>query len=566
MGFYLNNREPFSMYQEMVKNPYFVDKTAMIHEIIPRIGITEKYICITRPRRFGKSVAASMLGAFFSKACDSTEMFDRLEISNFREYQEHINQYNVIYIDFSAAGSFDSYKQYISEIEMALKGDLKREYPNISFRAKAPVFEDLKWINLETGDKFIFILDEWDMIFHKASVCQQERAEYLNFLRLLLKGRAYVALAYMTGILPIASCLTPFVTQESDDSFVGASGESLPAVFPADAPYSSGSELNMFLEYTMASEKAFDDCFGFTEREVDNLFERYKRNGRGERITRQGLKEWYDGYHTCSGERMYNPRSVVAALTNDNLGNYWTGSGPYDEIYYYIRNNVGDVRESLALMVSGEAVPARIKEYAATSMRLITRDEIFSAMVVYGFLSFENGKVSIPNQELMCKFEETLRNEETLGYVYRLAKESDRMLEATLAGNVEVMEEILAYAHDTETPLLDYNHETELTAVVNLVYLSARDKYNIQREDKAGIGYVDFIFYPKYDRKLDGIILELKVDSTPEEAIQQIKDKQYGLRFKGKLGEGPLCSGRILAVGIGYGKRTKEHRCKVEVL
>lgn len=565
MGFYLNNCEPFSMYQEMVKNPYFVDKTAMIHEIIPRIGITEKYICITRPRRFGKSVAASMLGAFFSKACDSKEMFNRLEISHFQGYQEHINRYNVIYIDFSAADSFDTCSQYISEIQIALKGDLKREYPNQHFRVHAPVFEDLKWINLETGDKFIFILDEWDMIFHKDSIRQQDKAEYLNFLRLLLKGRAYVALAYMTGILPIAGHPS-YGTLESADSIVNVSGESLQAVFPADTLYSSGSELNMFLEYTMASEKAFDDCFGFTEREVDVLFEQYKRSGRGDRVTRQGLKEWYDGYHTCSGERMYNPRSVVAALTNDNLGNYWTSSGPYDEIYFYIKNNIDDVRESLMRMVLGEAVPARIKEYAATSMRLVTKDEIFSAMVVYGFLSYENGKVSIPNRELMGKFEEMLRKEETLGYVYRLAKESDRMLEATLTGNVGVMEEILAYAHDTEAPLLVYNHETELTAVVNLVYLSARDQYDIQREDKAGIGYVDFIFYPRYDRSLDGIILELKIGSTPEAAIQQIKDKQYALRFKGKLGEEAHSSGRILAVGISYDKQTKDHRCKVEVL
>lgn len=535
MGFYLNNSEPFSMYQEMVKNPYFVDKTAMIDAIIPRIGITEKYICITRPRRFGKSVAAAMLGAFFSKACDAEEVFGQLDISHSQAYREHMNQYNVIYIDLSAVGSFDTYSRYIKEVETILKGDLYKEYPDISFRAKAPISEDLKRVNIETGDKFMFILDEWDTIFHKAHITERDKAEYLDFLRLLLKGRAYVALAYMTGILPIAK-------------------------------YSSGPELNMFLEYTMASEKAFDDCFGFTEREVDVLFERYKESGRGSSVTRQGLKEWYDGYHTCSGERMYNPRSVVAALTNDNLGDYWTSSGPYDEIYFYIKNNVGEVRDALALMVSGEAVPARIKEYAATSMHLATRDEIFSAMVVYGFLSYENGKVSVPNQELMGKFEEMLRKEESLGYVYRLARESDRMLGATLAGDVDVMEKILAYAHDTETPLLDYNHETELTAIVNLVYLSARDRYDIRREDKAGIGYVDLIFYPRYDRSLDGIILELKVDSTPERALQQIKDKQYALRFKGKLGEEVLYSGRILAVGISYDKRTKEHQCKVEVL
>ncbi len=283
-------------------------------------------------------------------------------------------------------------------------------------------------------------------------------------------------------------------------------------------------------------------------------------------MTRQGLKEWYDGYHTRSGERLYNPRSVVAALTNDNLGNYWTSSGPYDELYFYVKNNIDEVREDLALMISGEPVQARIREYAATSMRLVTKDEIFSAMVVYGFLSYENGKVSIPNRELMGKFEEMTRKEEDLGYVYRLARESDRMLNATITGNTKVMEKILEYAHNTESPLLDYNHETELTAVVNLVYLSARDQYDVLREDKSGIGYVDFIFYPKYDKSLDGIILELKVDSTPEAAIAQIKEKKYDLRFRGKTGEKPVYTGRVLLVGISYEKAAKKHRCKVEVL
>ena len=217
-------------------------------------------------------------------------------------------------------------------------------------------------------------------------------------------------------------------------------------------------------------------------------------------------------------------------------------------------------------MISGEPVQARIKEYAATSMRLVTKDEIFSAMVVYGFLSYENGKVSIPNRELMGKFEEMTRKEEDLGYVYRLARESDRMLNATITGNTKVMEKILEYAHNTESPLLDYNHETELTAVVNLVYLSARDQYDVLREDKSGIGYVDFIFHPKYDKSLDGIILELKVDSTPEAAIAQIKEKKYDLRFRGKTGEKPVYTGRVLLVGISYEKAAKKHRCKVEVL
>ena len=227
---------------------------------------------------------------------------------------------------------------------------------------------------------------------------------------------------------------------------------------------------------------------------------------------------------------------------------------------------VDAVRDDLALMVSGEAISIKIREYAATSMNLSTREEIFSAMVVYGFLSFENGKVSIPNKELMDKFSDMLQKKPTLGYVYNLAKESGRMLRATLDADTKTMAEILEQAHNTEVPLLIYNYETELTAIVNLVYLAARDIYKVEREDKAGKGYVDFIFYPERDKSADCIILELKVGHTPQEAIQQIKDKEYALRFRRHLGETPQYGGRILAVGISYDKVDKKHSCAVEVL
>ena len=332
------------------------------------------------------------------------------------------------------------------------------------------------------------------------------------------------------------------------------------------AKYSSGSELNMFYEYTMAEEEKYSEYFGFTEGEVDELYKRYQAQKLNpENVTREGLRIWYDGYHTKAGERVYNPRSVVAALTNNNLGNYWTSSGPYDEIFYYIRENVDAVRDDLALLVSGIPVQAKVREYAATSMNLRTKNEIFSAMVVYGFLNYENGYVSIPNKELMDKFADMLQKEPSLGYVYRLAAESSKMLQATKDGNTELMAKILEYAHNTESPLLNYNNEAELTMIVNMVYLSARDSYRIEREDKAGIGYVDFIFYPLYKNE-DGIILELKVDNTAEAAVRQIKEKNYALKFKGKLGQDPEYTGRILAVGISYDKKTKQHNCKVEVL
>lgn len=434
-----------------MQRPYFVDKTLILSELFPFIESGNSHICITRPRRFGKTVMANMIGAFFEKDEDTKEIFDQLKISKSPEYEKHRNKHDVTYIDFSKMPEdCDSYDQYISRIINRLKKDLIREYPDADYEEEDALWDILDCIfDMYDGQKFIFVMDEWDCVFHKAF------------------------------------------------------------------------------------------------------------------ITREQLRLWYDGYATKAGERMYNPMSVVTALSNNNIGNYWTSSGPYDEIFYYIKNNVADVKADLALMVAGEAVQAKVREYAAASMNLSTKNEIFSAMVVYGFLSYENGKVRIPNKELMEKFDEMLQKEESLGYIYRLAKESDKMLQATLANDTKTMEKILSYVHDTETPILSYNHETELSAIVNLAYLSARDQYRIEREDKVGKGFVDFIFYP-YDRAADGVILELKVDKTPEYAISQIKEKQYALRFKGKLAEKQQFTGRILAVGINYDKETKQHRCKVE--
>ncbi len=224
-----------------------------------------------------------------------------------------------------------------------------------------------------------------------------------------------------------------------------------------------------------------------------------------------------------------------------------------------------EIQNDLTLMFAGEKIPSGIQEYAATAQELKTKEEIYSAMVVYGLLTYDQGMVFIPNKELMGSYAAMMKKEKTLGYVYRLANASTKMLQATLAGDTDTMTSIIEYAHNTEVPILSYNNEVELSAIMNLVYLSARDQYRIEREDKAGKGYVDFIFYPiRYDQ--DCIILELKVDHTPREAIDQIKKKEYALRFKGKLGEKSLYTGRILAVGISYDRETKEHSCLIEEL
>lgn len=536
MGIYLNSIEPYEKYSIMARELYFVDKSEIMKDIFPLIDGFSKYLCITRPRRFGKTVMANLVAAFFGNAYDSSDIFDKLKISQHPDYKKHLNAYDVIYIDFSRVSKkCQSYEQYISRIEDTLADELNEAYPGIKLRTDDGLWDILCKVYMKNGKKrFIFVLDEWDAVFHMDFMTEKDKNDYLLFLKTLLKDQVYVGLAYMTGVLPIAK-------------------------------YSDGSALNMFLEYQMMTIPRFSEYFGFTDSEIDDLFKRYLQSCSSPNITREDLKDWYDGYHSASGVRLYNPRSIVSALSTNKIGSYWTESGRYDSIYYYIKHNINDVRDDVARMVAGERIRARYLSYAAAAMELRTREEIFSAMLVYGMLTADDGEVFIPNKELMKKFEETVRTYDDLGYIYRLARESDRMLAATLEGDTETMAHILGYAHNTESPILIYNHETELAAIVNLVYLSARDLYRVEREDKAGKGFVDFIFYPQRMSD-DCIILELKSDASPQEAIEQIKEKQYDLKFKGRPGDACKYTGRILAVGISYDRKTKEHSCAVEVL
>lgn len=546
MGLFLNTTIPYDSYKITASDRYFVDKTELLAELIPALGTSQRFLCITRPRRFGKSVMANMVGAFFGKAVDSSDLFSKLKISSqeiseklkksaCKNYQEYLNSYNVIYIDFSEIPeNCASYLTYINRILHGLKKDLNLLFPESCIDMGDSVWDLLNSIYQQFGQRFIFVLDEWDAVFHMDFITEADENAYLLFLKSLLKDKIYAELVYMTGILPIAK-------------------------------YSDGSELNMFVEYNMATAKRFSKYFGFSDFEVDNLYAAYLQTSEGPEFTRDDLRIWYNGYHTAGNEQLYNPRSIVCALTNHQLRNYWTSSGTYDSVFRYIKANIDGVQDDLVLLFAGEGISSDIQEYAATSMRLKTKEEIYSAMVVYGMLTYKDGKVFIPNRELSESFSSMMKKEEALGYIYQLANVSKKMLTATLKGNTREMAEILKYAHDTESPIFSYNNELELSAVVNLVYLAARDSYRVEREDKAGEGYADFIFYP--DRKdMDALILELKVDGTPDDAIQQIKDKKYALRFKGKLGETPKYTGRLLAVGISYNKKTKEHSCKIEEL
>lgn len=517
MSIYLNTSKPLENYKELFNEKYFIDKSKIIELLNDRISTKSKYVCITRPRRFGKSSVADMLGAYYSKAVDSKDIFNKLNISKVSEYEEYLNKYNVISISFNKIPDKNiTYDEYIKLIQSALRDDITEAYPDLKVKDYYTI-SDMLFL---TGDKFIFIFDEWDYIFNN-SLFEENQNDFLEFLRNLLKDQPYVALCYMTGVLPIKK-------------------------------YSSGSALNMFDEYTFLKDRKFGEYFGFVEEEVIELC---NRNGK---MNFKDLESWYNGYFTATGIRVYNPRSVVKALQNNYCESYWTNTGAMDEVSEYLKYNILEIRDEVIEMVAGEEIDVIIKEeFRAGQGTPKTKKEIYSAMIVLGFLSYYDGYLKIPNKELMLEFEKALEDE-SFGYVSKIIENSKSMLKATVNKDVKIIEEILHDIHNSEIPILQYNDENSLSCVLTLAYLSARDNYRVEREEKTGKGYADFTFHPR--RKNDtAFIVELKKDEKPEIALKQIRSKEYVEKFKREnMGK------KILAVAICYDSKEKEHHCLIE--
>ena len=511
---YLNVKNPFISFQRVLRNRAFVDKSLLIEEINCQMEQGNSYICITKPRRFGKTVNASMLGAYYTKGFDNSDLFKGLAVESVDSYWEHLNQHNVVYINFSDFwGNCKSYDDYIRDIEKKLREDVLQYY------AIDAEDRSLSYILEQTDDSFIFILDEWDSIFYESFMTKDDRIKYLKFLKALLKDRSYVELAYMTGILPIDK-------------------------------YSSGSELNMFERYSFIDDDLFDHYFGFTELEVKKLCERFHT------LSFNELKEWYDGYTTVDGESLFNPHSVCSALGRGRCRNYWTETGPMNEIADCIRHNVDAVRDDVINLVAGNVIELKkdLGDYSALEQQMNTREQILSAMVVFGFLSYSNRTLRIPNKELMLKFQLVLERG-MFSEVKAIIDRSNELLESTLAKDSKKVAEIIEDVHDLEIPILKYSDENSLSCVVSLCYLYARNYYKIEREKKAGKGLCDFIFYPRV-KGYPGIILELKYGGTCDQALDQIKQRNYVQELRN-------CH-EVLLVGINYSKKEKIHECKIE--
>ena len=521
MGIYLNpGNEGF---RTSLRSKIYVDKTELIAYTNDVFDTEQKFICVSRPRRFGKTMAAKMLTAYYSCGCDSREMFQRLEIAKHPSFDKHLNQYNVIFLnmqDFLSMASGDV-SNAIALLQKRVLRELRKSYPDFIEPEEMWLTNAFSDIASSTGKGFIFIVDEWDCIFREMKDNLDAQKDYLDFLRSLWKDKPYVNLVYMTGILPVKK-------------------------------YGTHSALNMFSEFSMTSPKRLAEYVGFTEDEVQKLCTQFNMDF-------EETKRWYDGYQFRSTAHIYSPKSVVDAMLNEEFGSYWTQTETYEALRIYIDMNYDGLKDAVIQMIGGEKVKINPAHFTNDMTTFKTKDDVLTLLIHLGYLGYdaEKQQVFIPNEEVRGEFVNAVEVS-NWREVMRSITASESLLESTLNGDTKAIAAGLDSVHMDTTSILSYNNENSLSCVISLAYYSARNCYYLKRELPAGKGFADMVFIPRSNNPdKPAMIVELKWDHSAQGAIQQVKAKQYVKALEGY-------SGTVFLIGINYNKDTKHHECLIE--
>lgn len=520
MGIYLNPGN--DSFKESLRSKIYIDKTGLITYTNENICTLDKYICVSRPRRFGKSMALGMLAAYYSCGCESRKLFAGLKIENDLTFEEHLNKYDVIFLNMQHFFLEAKDGNATDLLEAKVLKELKAEYGVYMKEDITILSEALRTIYQETQKKFIFLIDEWDCVMRERQQSEAMQRQYLDFLRNLLKDQPYVALAYMTGILPIKK-------------------------------YGLHSALNMFFEYSMTDQDIFEEYTGFTEAEVKALCRQYDMD-----FVR--TSNWYDGYMFTKFQHVYNPKSVVEAMRRHKFSNYWTSTETYEALKIYMDMDFDGLRADIVRMLGGGNVEVNTRSFQNDMRSFKTKDDVLTLLIHLGYLGYDSEmkKAFIPNKEIMTEFENAMS---TGGWseIMRILKASEKLLEDTLLCDEASVAAGLDNAHTEVSSILTYNNENSLACAISLAYYSARKDYKIIREMPAGRGFADILFFPLPGSAKPALIIELKYDKSAAAAIQQIKERQYPQALEGYSGE-------ILLVGVNYDKdnREKPHNCIIE--
>lgn len=517
MGIYLNPGN--DAFKESLNSEIYVDKSGLIGYTNRVLGTGKKNICVSRPRRFGKSMAANMLCAYYGRGCDSEKLFSGLVAEKLPSYSQHLNQHNVIFLNIQqfmrGAESLNSLSGYI---ERKVLAEIRSFYPNVIGKGEHSLPDALSLIYAQDKSGFIFIIDEWDCIFREEQKNTEGQKGYLDFLRDLLKDRTYVKLAYMTGILPIKK-------------------------------YGTHSALNIFDEFTMTEPKQLAEYVGFTEDEVKKLCNTYQMDF-------EDTRQWYDGYLLDGSTHIYNPKSIVDAMFNRKLRSYWTRTETYEALKVYIDMNFDGLKDAVTSMIGGGRWKVNPEKFQNDMTSLDNRDDVLTLLVHLGYLAYDekNKEVFIPNMEIEGEFRNAVEGSKGWEALSGAIQSSEALLEDTLRMDEAAVARSIDLIHADTTSILSYNDENSLSCVISIAYYSAKKDYVLIRELPSGKGFADIVFLPKKASEKPALVVELKWDSSADGAIRQ---KKYGETLK-------KYSGNILLVGINYNRKTKLHECRIE--
>ena len=526
MGIYLNpGSDKFRM---SCNAQIYVDKSDLISKLNPLIETEDRYVCISRPRRFGKTMAANMLSAYYTCDEDTRYLFDNLKIASNNSYLDHLNKHMVLQLNMqSFLSENNSVEEMLMDLQQEVIAELEEYFPNVVGQTGS-LPRVLEKIYAKTKQTFIILIDEWDCLFREYKHDTDAQKQYLDFLRNWLKDRAYVGFAYMTGILPIKK-------------------------------YGSHSALNMFNEFSMVSSGNLTEYFGFTEDEVQKLCSQYHMNF-------EDAKTWYDGYSLMLRDQkyeqevsMYSPKSIVEAMKRNTFDTYWNQTETYEALQIYIRMNFDGLKDAVIAMLAGGQVPVNISKFTNDMTSLNSKDDVLTLLIHLGYLAYDErkGMVRIPNKEVAKEYVNAIEDTDGWNSIAKAVKDSKQLLEALWNMNADEVAAGVERMHQ-DVSILQYNDENALSYTIGLAFYYAREYYTIVRELPAGKGYADVCFIPRkaYADK-PALLIELKWDKSAETALAQIKEKRYPDALE-------EYAGNLIVAGIIYDKEKKRHECLIE--
>ena len=521
MGIYLNpDNENF---KATLTREIYVDKTEMISVINHFMATDNKYICISRPRRFGKTITGNMLAAYYSKGCDSKDLFSQYKIAKKNDFEVNLNKFNVIQIDMNSEyQNIENKDLVLKRLTELIKNEFKETFTTVQLNESDSLGESILKIYAQTKEKFIIIIDEYDVLVREKT-SPELFTEYLSLLNGLFKSntlRPAIALAYLTGILPVVR-----------DKIQ--------------------SKLNNFEEYTILDASELAEYIGFTSTEVETLCSKYN-------INYEECKNWYDGYKQ-HGYEIYNPESVVKSIQKKEFGSYWGKTSTYEAIAERIRANFEGTKEDVIKMISGESVDVNVTRYMNTMDSFNAKSDVFTYLIHLGYLAYDREEKTchIPNREVRQEWFNAIEAESEYSITNKIIQSSKELLNETINGNSEAVAKALDISHIHVTSNRSYNNEDALQSAIYLSFIYALNKYTCIKEMTAGKGFADVVYLPIKNTD-PALIIELKRNSCAETALNQIKEKKYFESLSNY-------TGKILFIGINYDEETKTHECKIDI-